>query len=59
GNNAEASDSTSKQAQQTEPAAGQDGSGGSSAGAVIGLSTAAGEGGQGGEDRCCKSRFIP
>ncbi|GKA90294.1 hypothetical protein Tco_0812164 [Tanacetum coccineum] len=31
-----------------EPAAGQDGLGGSGAGAVIGLSTTAGEGGQGG-----------
>ncbi|GKE62094.1 retrotransposon-related protein, partial [Tanacetum coccineum] len=51
GNNAEASDSASRQAQQTEPVVGQDGSGGSGAGAVIGLSTAAGEcsvGGPGG-----------
>ncbi|GJZ12245.1 putative nucleotidyltransferase, ribonuclease H, partial [Tanacetum coccineum] len=48
GNNAEASDSASRQAQQTKPAAGQDSSGGSGAGTVIGLSTAAGEGGQGG-----------
>ncbi|GJR33305.1 hypothetical protein Tco_1109537 [Tanacetum coccineum] len=47
GNNAEASGSASRQAHQTEPAAGQDGSGGSGVGAVIGLSTAAGEGGQG------------
>ncbi|GJR90678.1 hypothetical protein Tco_0214689 [Tanacetum coccineum] len=45
GNNAEASDSASRQAQQIEPVVGQDGSGGSGAGAVIGLSTAAGEGG--------------
>ncbi|GJZ21914.1 hypothetical protein Tco_0558953 [Tanacetum coccineum] len=37
-----------RQAQQIEPAAGQDGSGGSGAGAVIGLSTAFGEGGQSG-----------
>nr|GEV83960.1 hypothetical protein [Tanacetum cinerariifolium] len=48
GNNAEASGSASWQAQQTKPAAGQDGSGRSSVGAVIGLSTADGEGGQGG-----------
>nr|GEV56188.1 hypothetical protein [Tanacetum cinerariifolium] len=48
GNNAEASCSAFRQAQQTEPAAGQDGSGGSGAGTVIGLSTAADEGGQGG-----------
>ncbi|GKC31263.1 hypothetical protein Tco_1038557 [Tanacetum coccineum] len=48
GNNAEASGSASRQAQQTEPAVGQDGSGGSGAGAVIGLSAAAGEGGVGG-----------
>ncbi|GJZ12654.1 heat stress transcription factor B-4-like protein [Tanacetum coccineum] len=47
GNNAEASGSASGQAQQTEPAVGQDGSGGSGAGAVIGLSAAAGEGGAG------------
>ncbi|GKC92859.1 hypothetical protein Tco_1158301, partial [Tanacetum coccineum] len=47
-NNAEASGSASKQAQQTEPAVGQDGLGGSVAGAVIGLSGAAGEGGAGG-----------
>ncbi|GKA06172.1 hypothetical protein Tco_0685396 [Tanacetum coccineum] len=47
GNNAKASGSASGQAQQTEPAVGQDGSGGSGAGAVIGLSTAAGEGGAG------------
>nr|GEY50024.1 crooked neck-like protein 1 [Tanacetum cinerariifolium] len=48
GNNAEASGSASRQVQQTEPIAGQDGSGGSYAGAVIGLFIAAGEGGQGG-----------
>ncbi|GKA25407.1 heat stress transcription factor B-4-like protein [Tanacetum coccineum] len=48
GINAEANGSASRQAQQTEPAAGQDDSGGSGVGAVIGLSTAAGEGGQGG-----------
>ncbi|GKD92400.1 hypothetical protein Tco_1372237 [Tanacetum coccineum] len=47
GNNAEGSGSASRQAQQTEPAVGQDGSGGSGAGAVIGLSAAAGEGGAG------------
>ncbi|GJU27988.1 mutator type transposase [Tanacetum coccineum] len=47
GNNAEGSGSASRQAQQIEPAVGQDGSGGSGAGAVIGLSTAAGEGGAG------------
>ncbi|GKD97227.1 hypothetical protein Tco_1381124 [Tanacetum coccineum] len=35
------------QAQQTEPAVGQDGLGGSGAGVVIGLSAAAGEGGAG------------
>ncbi|GKE76989.1 hypothetical protein Tco_1543109, partial [Tanacetum coccineum] len=45
GNNAEASGSASRQAQQTEPAVGQDGSG---AGAVIGLSVAASVGGAGG-----------
>ncbi|GKA65816.1 hypothetical protein Tco_0765523, partial [Tanacetum coccineum] len=43
-----ASGSASRQAQQTEPAAGQDGSVGSGAGIVIGLSTTVGEGGQGG-----------
>ncbi|GJR40821.1 hypothetical protein Tco_1216505 [Tanacetum coccineum] len=47
GNNAEASGSASRQAQQTEPKVGQDGSGGSGAGAVIGLSAVAGEGGAG------------
>nr|GFC39639.1 hypothetical protein [Tanacetum cinerariifolium] len=47
GNNAEGSGSASRQAQQIEPAVGQDGSGGLGAGAVIGLSTAAGEGGAG------------
>ncbi|GKB38391.1 hypothetical protein Tco_0883333 [Tanacetum coccineum] len=45
GNNAEASGSTSRQAQQTKPAVGQDGSCGSGAGVVRGLSAAAGEGG--------------
>ncbi|GKD32089.1 hypothetical protein Tco_1242867, partial [Tanacetum coccineum] len=48
GNNAKASGSASRQAQQTEPAVGQDGSGGLSVGVVIGLSTVAGEGGAGG-----------
>ncbi|GKB75387.1 hypothetical protein Tco_0942282, partial [Tanacetum coccineum] len=48
GNNVEASCSVSRQAQQTEPAVGQDGSGGSGVGVVIGLSAAAGEGGAGG-----------
>nr|GEV34473.1 hypothetical protein [Tanacetum cinerariifolium] len=44
----EGNGSASRQAQQTEPLVGQDGSGGSGAGAVIGLSaTAAGEGGAG------------
>ncbi|GJX90059.1 hypothetical protein Tco_0343385 [Tanacetum coccineum] len=47
GNNAEANGSASRQAQQTEPVVGQDGLGGSGAGAVIGLS-AAGQGGPGG-----------
>ncbi|GKG18686.1 hypothetical protein Tco_0372984, partial [Tanacetum coccineum] len=42
GNNVEASGSAFRQAQQTEPVVGQDGSGGSSDGAVIGLSAAAG-----------------
>ncbi|GKD06072.1 heat stress transcription factor B-4-like protein, partial [Tanacetum coccineum] len=46
-NNAEASGSATGQAQQIEPAVGQDGSGGSSAGVVIGLSVAAGECGAG------------
>ncbi|GKA29427.1 hypothetical protein Tco_0715672 [Tanacetum coccineum] len=45
GNNVEASGSTSRQAQQTEPAVGQDGSGGSGGGDVIGLSV--GQGGLG------------
>ncbi|GJR85282.1 hypothetical protein Tco_0209293, partial [Tanacetum coccineum] len=40
--------SASRQAQQTEHVVGQDGSGGSSAGVVIGLSDAAGQGGAGG-----------
>ncbi|GKE02593.1 heat stress transcription factor B-4-like protein, partial [Tanacetum coccineum] len=43
----EASDSASRQAQQTKPAVGQDDSGGSGVGAVIGLSATAGEGGAG------------
>ncbi|GKA38869.1 hypothetical protein Tco_0731420 [Tanacetum coccineum] len=47
GNNAEGNGSASRQAQQTEPAVGQDGSCGSGAGVVIGLSAAAGEGGAG------------
>ncbi|GKF40575.1 hypothetical protein Tco_0123917, partial [Tanacetum coccineum] len=47
GNNVEASGSASGQAQQTEPVVGQDGSGGSGAGVVIGLSAAASEGGAG------------
>ncbi|GKA53795.1 heat stress transcription factor B-4-like protein [Tanacetum coccineum] len=46
GNNAEGSGSASRQAQQTEPAIGQDGSRGSGVGAIKGLS-AAGEGGAG------------
>ncbi|GJV58884.1 hypothetical protein Tco_1464984 [Tanacetum coccineum] len=46
-NNAEASGSASGQAQQTEPAVGQNDSGGSGAGAVIGLSAATGEGSAG------------
>ncbi|GKB40930.1 crooked neck-like protein 1 [Tanacetum coccineum] len=41
------SGSASRQAQQTEPVVGQDGSSGSGAGVVIGLSTAVGEGGAG------------
>ncbi|GKD69274.1 hypothetical protein Tco_1323364, partial [Tanacetum coccineum] len=45
GNNAEASGSAFRQAQQIELAFGQDGSGGSGDGAVIGLSVTAGEGG--------------
>ncbi|GJT94842.1 heat stress transcription factor B-4-like protein [Tanacetum coccineum] len=47
GNNAEGSGSASRQAQQTEHAVGQDGSGGSGAGVVLGLSATAGEGGAG------------
>ncbi|GJX84012.1 hypothetical protein Tco_0333493 [Tanacetum coccineum] len=47
GNNAEASGSASRQAQQIKPVVGQDGSGGSGAGAVIGLFAAADEGGVG------------
>ncbi|GJR93810.1 hypothetical protein Tco_0265984 [Tanacetum coccineum] len=48
GNNAKASGSASRQAQQTEPAVGQDGSGKLGAGAIIGLSVAGGKGGVGG-----------
>ncbi|GJT38818.1 hypothetical protein Tco_0938683 [Tanacetum coccineum] len=47
GNNVEASGSASRQAQQTEPAVGKDGSGGPGVGVVIGLSSA-GQGGAGG-----------
>ncbi|GKF02054.1 hypothetical protein Tco_0028977, partial [Tanacetum coccineum] len=47
GNNAEASGSASRQAQQVEPAVGQDGSGGSGVGVVIGLSVADCAGGAG------------
>ncbi|GKF72644.1 hypothetical protein Tco_0208758, partial [Tanacetum coccineum] len=47
GNNVEAGGSESRQAQQTEPAVGQDGSGGSGAGVVLGLSVA-GKGAAGG-----------
>ncbi|GKE40713.1 hypothetical protein Tco_1464118 [Tanacetum coccineum] len=47
GNNVEGSGSASRQAQQTEPAVGQDGSSRSGASAVIGLSAAAGKGGAG------------
>ncbi|GKC94662.1 hypothetical protein Tco_1160104 [Tanacetum coccineum] len=47
GNNTEGSGSASRQAQQTEPAIGQDGSGGSGVGAVISLSAAVGEGSAG------------
>ncbi|GKA91675.1 heat stress transcription factor B-4-like protein, partial [Tanacetum coccineum] len=47
-NNAEASGSASRQAQQTEPAVGQDGSGGLGASAVIGLSATDGQGAAGG-----------
>nr|GEU96985.1 hypothetical protein [Tanacetum cinerariifolium] len=45
GNNAEGSGSASRQAQQTEHEVGQDGSGGSGASAVIGLSAGGGKGG--------------
>ncbi|GJY26441.1 chloroplast stem-loop binding protein of 41 kDa b, chloroplastic [Tanacetum coccineum] len=48
GNNAEASGSASRQAQQTKLAVGQDGSGGSGIGAIIGLSDADGQVGAGG-----------
>ncbi|GKD73445.1 crooked neck-like protein 1 [Tanacetum coccineum] len=47
GNNAEASGSVSKQAQQVEPVVGQDGSGRSGVGVVIGLSVADCAGGAG------------
>ncbi|GJX35467.1 hypothetical protein Tco_0247024 [Tanacetum coccineum] len=47
GNNAEASGSASRQAQQADPAFGQDGSGGSGVGAVIGLSVVNCAGGAG------------
>nr|GEV25561.1 hypothetical protein [Tanacetum cinerariifolium] len=47
GNNAKASSSASGQAQHTKLVIGQDGSGGSGAGAIIGLFAAAGEGGAG------------
>ncbi|GJR05302.1 hypothetical protein Tco_0528286 [Tanacetum coccineum] len=47
GNNAESSGSMYGQAQQAEPVVGQDGSGGSGVGAVIGLSAANGAGGAG------------
>ncbi|GJX83932.1 hypothetical protein Tco_0333413 [Tanacetum coccineum] len=48
GNNAEANGSASRKAQQIKPAVGQDGSGGSGIGVVIGLSATAGEGGASG-----------
>ncbi|GJS09928.1 hypothetical protein Tco_0366724 [Tanacetum coccineum] len=48
GNNAEASGSASRQAQQTEHVVSEDGSGGSGVGAVIGLSAADGQSGAGG-----------
>nr|GEX83097.1 hypothetical protein [Tanacetum cinerariifolium] len=48
GNNAEASASASRQAQETKPAVGQDGSVGSDVDAVIGLFAATGEGGANG-----------
>ncbi|GJZ35892.1 hypothetical protein Tco_0581709 [Tanacetum coccineum] len=47
GNNAKASGSASRQAQQAEPIVGQDGSCGSGVGAAIGLSTIDGQGGAG------------
>ncbi|GKD51359.1 hypothetical protein Tco_1280335 [Tanacetum coccineum] len=47
GNDAEVSGSASRQAQQTEHAVGQDGSGGLGVGVVIGLSAAVGQGGPG------------
>ncbi|GJS17102.1 mutator type transposase [Tanacetum coccineum] len=46
-NNAEGSGGASRQARQTKPAVGQDGSGGSGVGVVIGLFDTAGEGGAG------------
>ncbi|GJY48203.1 heat stress transcription factor B-4-like protein [Tanacetum coccineum] len=63
GYNAEASGSASRQAQQTEPAVGQDGLGGSGDCAVIGLSAAAGEGGAGGagvasQDYCSDNQYA-
>nr|GEW99883.1 hypothetical protein [Tanacetum cinerariifolium] len=48
GNNSKTSGSASRQAQQTEPAVGQDGLGGSGASTVIGFFGAAGKGGAGG-----------
>ncbi|GKE17242.1 hypothetical protein Tco_1424819, partial [Tanacetum coccineum] len=47
GNNAKASGSASRQAQETKPVVGQDGSGRLGVGVVIGLFVAAGEGGAG------------
>nr|GEY11152.1 hypothetical protein [Tanacetum cinerariifolium] len=47
GNNAEGSGNASRQAQQIELAVGQDGSGGSGVGVIIGLFAAAGKGGAG------------
>ncbi|GJX64602.1 heat stress transcription factor B-4-like protein [Tanacetum coccineum] len=47
GNNAEASGGASRQAQQTDPAVGQDGLGGTCVGVVIGLSATDGQGGAG------------
>ncbi|GKF29927.1 hypothetical protein Tco_0096269, partial [Tanacetum coccineum] len=53
GNNAEGSGSASRQVQQTEPAVGQDSSGRSGVGAVIGLSAATSEGGVGDPGGAC------